>query len=431
MRDASLLSRVLFVFVFWGLAIGVWYLALKGTERKWFTAGIMAFLTFVTGMLSLIMHRLAGEERWGVLLACLPTLIVAAHAIFIGWFRKKEFEEVTSTPSNVEHLRHARTMIDSERDRYFSSACLGLRYGLPAILLAVIGLVGFFLLYQGELDSLLRKMSLLDEARIHGVVVAARLGIAGAYVYVLTYLGERSFRHDVTSGGAMWCVVTLILGPILAVILHLTWTNGTPAGFSAQALYFAAGLMPRQMSTWIMEAIRRMQLSSGAMIEKPRILPLSNISGITRSIEERLQEEGVEDVYALAMSNPLRIIRNTPFGKRQIADWVDQALMIKHIPDAERRAKFEERGYTGVIDLAHLEHQILKEGLNPSVIDNLEKGTDYPGGALADLIKRLYQDKQVQMVWALYQFDTGSDSRETTEESGEVTDSEGQTSTTP
>ena len=380
-------------------------LAVKGSGHKGYNIGVTLFLALVFLVLIFIPTRLPSTSRWGVFLALLPTAIVTSHAIFIGLFRQREVREggaVSSGDSEV-HLVGALQLIDTDRNRYFSAASLGIRYGLPALLLAGVGLIAFPFLYDGIMETALGGMLCVDPARICGLVVAARLGIAGSYVYVLTYLGERNFRHDVTSGGAMWCVATIILGPILAVVVALTWNGGNPAGYTSYALYFAAGLAPRQVASWLMEAVRRLQQSSAALAEMPRVLPLTKVRGITKGIEARLQEEGIEDVFALAMANPLWLLRNTPFSKRQIVDWVDEALLIKVAPEGWEA--FEKKGITGVIDLAYLRDQTSSF---PSLFEDLAKDSGLSATELEALVHRLYYDKQVQVIWALYQIDAES-----------------------
>lgn len=379
-------------------------LAVKDSGRKGYNIGVTLFLAIVFVALIYIPNHLRDTTRWGVCLALLPTAIVAAHAIFIGLFRQKEVREsgAVSPGGGQLHLVGALQLIDTDRNRYFSAASLGLRYGLPALLLAGIGLIGFPFLYGGIMETALGGMH-IDAAKICGLVNAARLGNAGSYVYVLTYLGERNFRHDVTSGGAMWCVATIILGPILAVIVAVTWSGGNPVGFTSYALYFAAGLAPRQVATWLMEAVRRLQQSSGALMETPRVLPLTKVRGITKGIEDRLREEGIEDVFTLAMANPLWLLRNTPFSKRQIVDWIDEALLMKVAPDGWEI--FEKKGITGVIDLAYLLDQ---KGSFPSLFEDLAKDSGFSATELEALVHRLYYDKQVQVIWALYQIDAES-----------------------
>lgn len=392
------------------ILLGLWVVVLaflvfaniRDGSQRGHQFGVPLFLSIVFAGLIFISLAISPGLQWGVLLACLPPVIILSHAIFVGLFRQKEVAgRGPALPTESQsHLTGAIQVIDSARSRFFSPVSLGIRYGLPALLLLGIGLVGFPFLFDGTMESLLRSMTCMDASKVCKLVAAARLGCAGSYVYVLTYLGERNFRHDVTSGGAMWCVATIVLGPILAVILALVWVEGSTEGFTGRTVYFAAGLAPRQIASWLMEAVRRLQQSSGAMTDTPRILPLSKIRGITKTVEARLQEEGIEDVYTLAMANPLWLLRNTPYGKRQIVDWIDEAMLIKVAPQGWEA--LERRGITGVIDLAYLRDQ--KCGL-PELRGDLSKDAGLTEAELDALIERLYVDKQVQVLWALYQID--------------------------
>lgn len=404
----------IYLFILVVFTIYMVILAFKDTKQKGYSIGVTLFLAAVFVALIYIPNQQEETSRWGVFLALLPATIITSHAIFLGLFRQKEVRQGKPDPlgGSQQHLVGALQLIDKDRDRYFSAASLGVRYVLPALLVAGVGLIAFPFLFRGVMEKAIESMKCLDPTKICNLVVAARLGIAGAYVYVLTYLGERNFRHDVTSGGAMWCVATLILGPVLAVILALSWNGGTPTGYTTFALYFAAGLAPRQVASWIMEAVRRLQQSSGALVAMPRVQPLTTIRGITRGIEDRLREEGIEDVFTLAMANPLWLLRNTPYSKRQIVDWIDEAMLMKVAPDGWET--FEKRGITGVIDLAYLVDQ--KAGF-PSLFEDLSRDTGLSPMELEALVNRLYLDKQVQVIWALYQIDAESLSELGTSES--------------
>lgn len=395
----------IYLFILVVLVAYMMILALKGTEQKGFNLGVTLFLALVFVTLIYIPNQLVDSSRWGVFLALLPAAIITSHAIFLGLFRRKELRhgKPESLGGNQQHLVGALQLIDKDRDRYFSAASLGIRYGLPALLLIGVGVIAFPFFFGGVMEKTITSMRCFDATKMCSLVVAARLGIAGAYVYVLTYLGERNFRHDVTSGGAMWCVATLVLGPILAVILSLSWNGGAPTGYTTYAIYFAAGIAPRQVASWIMEAIRRLQQPSGALVAMPRVQPLTMIRGITRGIEDRLREEGIEDVFTLAMANPLWLLRNTPYSKRQIVDWIDEAMLMKVAPDGWET--FEKRGITGVIDLAYLLDQ---KASFPSLYEELSRDTGLSPLQLDALVNRMYFDKQVQVIWALYQIDAES-----------------------
>jgi hypothetical protein len=170
-------------------------------------------------------------------------------------------------------------------------------------------------------------------------------------MYVLLTLGQRNFHRDITSAVAVWCAVTLGVGPLLAgVVSYLAIPAATESSdasfhFASAAVFFLAGLAPRYVASVVEEAARRLLSSSGVTVQAPRTLPLTKIRGITADIEARLDEEGIVDVYGLAMASPNRLLRNTSFDARQIVSWMDEALLIYNVPFWE---KLEADGITGV-----------------------------------------------------------------------------------
>jgi hypothetical protein len=73
-------------------------------------------------------------------------------------------------------------------------------------------------------------------------------------------------------------------------------------------------------------------------------IPLTRLQGIDIWTEERLQEEGIDSVQALATVPLERLVVRTPFSTERIVDWVDQALLQVHTaedhpnPTGERSA---------------------------------------------------------------------------------------------
>jgi hypothetical protein len=253
-------------------------------------------------------------------------------------------------------------------------------------------------------------------------LTALRLGAAGAFIYVLIYLGRRNFQRDITGGAALWSAVQLVLGPTLAFTIAYFLT---PSGNSASgavgfgALYFLAGLSPRLIADWISETVQRAWISPRAMLAASRLIPLAQIRGITPLIESRLNEEGIEDAADLAMANPVKLLRTTPFDPRQILSWIDEAMLITTLPlhwDA-----LEKEGVTGAMDLAwYVQAGDEETPVEPGVESQSPPIEGYvPGGivdlarladrikidreALYDVALRLLGDNQLQMVMAMYQ----------------------------
>lgn len=361
-------------------------------------------------MILLVLLLVQPLERWGWALALLPAIMVVQHAVFLRMVRMpfRMHMEVSFPEGDPKDCKSVWDAMGVElkpifaaarrnSDRYFSPSTLSIRYGIPAVAIALIGLVVFYLLFITFRES--------ADPNIR----AAKLGVAGAYVYILLYLGQRNFRQDVTSGGAMWCAVLLAIGPVLAwAISHFSHGDFSPAAtagpaakdeLSSELIYFAAGLAPRHVAALINETIRRVWVSpSNVTMSMPRTIPITQVKGITTDIAERLSEEGILDVHGLANADPLRLIRNTNFDKRQIIAWIDEAILISMVPDHWQA--LEKAGFTGAIDVAWLDRQ----GIKQDVLADLAQRTKFDSAAiLGGIIMRLSTDAQLRLVWVLYQ----------------------------
>src|SRR5262249_18427712 len=151
-----------------------------------------------------------------------------------------------------EDYARAYKAIDSQ----FGLKTLFIRYGFPAALLAIIGIVVLnVLLKPGIFFSLvtyLPPVVRIDTKNASRILLGLRLGAVGAYVCVRRALGRRTFRHDVTGGSAMWCLVTLVLGPVLAGAVALLWhmdapSPDAPSWWAGGVVLFFAGYAPRRV----------------------------------------------------------------------------------------------------------------------------------------------------------------------------------------
>ena len=185
---------------------------------------------------------------WGWVMAILPCTLVAHHAIFLVWMKPRFLpDDFEAGESGSSSRRNARLLAEAARssNRYFAPSHIVMRLGVPALILLLSGLMLVSVIHP---DAPLLKKSPLSFTGRESLLEAVRFGAAGAYVYVLTALGQRSFRHDVSSGAALWCAVTLLLGPILAGVVSFVWkpdTSGT--NWAQQLVYFFAGVSPRSM----------------------------------------------------------------------------------------------------------------------------------------------------------------------------------------
>jgi hypothetical protein len=278
----------------------------------------------------------------GWALGLLPVAIILQHAMFLYLYRTRLSSGDFKLRSGMQFLAPALKSARQSEAKEFGLPMLALRYGVPGVMIAILDITWFYVL------------SAMPEP-IAPYAAPMRLGALGAYFYVLLNLGQRNFRRDITSAVAVWCAVTLAVGPVLAGVLNYLAISGTTQPkqdtftLATATVYFLAGLAPRYVASAIEEAARRLLSTSGATVVAPRTVSLTKIRGIAPDIETRLGEEGIVDVYGLAMANPNRILRNTSFDPRQIVAWIDEALLIYNVPFWEA---LEADGITGAIDLA-------------------------------------------------------------------------------
>jgi hypothetical protein len=99
---------------------------------------------------------------------------------------------------------------------------------------------------------------------------------------------------------------------------------------------FLAGFYPRQtlkmVITWMAGRLSQMFPAIGKYI----YTPLTVIQGITLEIEDRLNEEGIDSIQALATADVSKLLGCLPYPDNTILDWIDQAkLAVYFVDEAE------------------------------------------------------------------------------------------------
>jgi hypothetical protein len=408
------------------IVVLLWLALVREEKRPNYVLGIVISILLLMIMASDV------TDRWAWMLGLLPTLLVAYQAFYL-WLSKPE--EVQSNDSLENYrLQQARERVGNTIDTQFGPKTLFIRYGFPAALLGIIGIVVLNVLVKpGQFLSLITlnqdTIVRINPVNAAKLLLGVRLGALGAYVYVLLELGRRTFRHDVTGASAMWCLVTLILGPVLAGTVSVLLRMETPlpddkTWWAGGVVLFFAGYAPRRVIAAIEQAAIQLLKIGGSAVAPTRQVPLSQIRGIGPQIEDRLSEEGIDDVNALASAEPIRLFRNTSFDLRQVITWIDEAILMVTLP--RHWQALEEEGITGAIDLAwyqppalprvasgigtaaplvaaaEIERQQKKMQDAEGLIRNLAVKIKMDPDNLMATIERLYEDHQVQNIWALY-----------------------------
>jgi hypothetical protein len=339
--------------------------------------------------------------RW--LVALLPASIIVNHMVYLMSSRRKQFREALGTMDAGKLLRL--------EDLYFGYGPMTIRYLLPAILVTLLSSTAIAALTNPEVYIQWlyeRSIVLVGESPISLEVAArwpsgwgaealrgAALGFIGAYVYLLLLLTDRARQRDITAGIAIWAATMPVLGPLMGGVAALLLVSGAglPEGssFTRDAVFFVAGMLPRQFATFVQTGVSKM-FQSGATVTV-RTLPLATLRGVGPNVESRLEEEGIHDVSALAYASPHQLMRATTYAPRQIVDWIDEALLIATVPS--HWELLEKSGVTGAMDLAWYETQ-------PESIVSLANEIKMPEPLLRAVVTRLAQDAQVGDLYQLY-----------------------------
>jgi hypothetical protein len=353
------LDLLLFLTLAVFLALNLW----KGKDGQDKSANLA--LALVASCFMLIVTVAEPDLRVKLLVGQVPAILVLYQAFFLWLSQPKEFKKTQYSKETWETslLADSRQRAVSTVNSNFGVRTLFIRYAVPAFLLGITGFVVLSVAIDpSTFTNLIRNPA---AALLPKIVLGIKMGAVGAYTYVLLELGRRTFRHDITGASALWCVVTLVLGPVLSASVALLWHIEAPQNGD----WWAGG-----------------------------VVGLLN---------------------GFAQAEPIRLVRNTSFDMRQILAWIDEAILIETLPRSWE--VLEDQGITGAIDLAWYsqQHVVSSTGtidpvsISGAVTDLAQKANLEPI-SLASVIQRLSEDSQVKYIWALYnsftEFGGGSES---------------------
>jgi len=242
------------------------------------------------------------------------------------------------------------------------------------------------------------------EALVASAPVTLLLSLGGAYVLGI-YDMLRRYR----------------VGDLYPSYLHFNWLHMVVAGFLgpllaqaftpsvARTVAFGIGIFPLKdsLDTAKKYAAKRLQLSSAAPAAEGATL--NKIQGMTQETIDRLEEEGITSTVHLAYSDPIKLLLRTNVPWVILIDLMDQAVLFNYI--GEQLSQLRPLGIRGSIEVAAI-GQRLYEGdeeekrcakLAIGLVASRLNSTD---DAALTLIRSLYEDGQVDLLWELYTDET-------------------------
>lgn len=199
----------------------------------------------------------------------------------------------------------------------------------------------------------------------------------GAFLYNLYNFIRRIIDGDFVPRVVILAGIRIVLAIFASILIYfIFFREGSQS--STEALIpsgllivtsFLAGFYPRQslkmVVTWMAGRLSQVFPAIGKYI----YTPLTVIQGITLEIEDRLNEEGVDTIQALATADAHKLLRCLPYPDQAILDWIDQAKLALYFVD---EAEFASLAGLGIRTYSGLLAYRDQARANPSLLDEVD-----------------------------------------------------------
>lgn len=335
---------------------------------------IFAATFLLTGLEYLLTSSSGGVlQSWGAI----------ATALVAQWVMVSVFPI-----SAIAYVRSVRSIQRAEKRRDFSrlntSDCgaqmnhlnqtySNRNYFLLSIPVVVLTVLGGSLFYRPP-----AKLPFVPDDILPDLLSAVRFGFLGAYVFCFQLIRRRYTTRDLQPFVYMTCAGVLLAGMTFNFVAfsavnvlargtapqapsqnqiespnqagdadQLRTGNSTGVGAGLAAIIaFSLGYFQYLALRWFR------QLAHAATRQRERrsdALQLGLIDGLSQLHEERLQDEGIDNLQNLAAADLDQLVANTPFNSQEIIDWVDQAVLYLYLEPNEIES-FRRGGIRSVTD---------------------------------------------------------------------------------
>ncbi len=172
-------------------------------------------------------------------------------------------------------------------------------------------------------------------------IIAQSMGVLamafmGGFLWAAQNIIVRLIANDIAPNVYYSAGIRIILASVIALILSfiIGSESGNDNVFSFRsslgAISFITGMFPERVLTYLINLYKRF-FSPDKLNEE--ILSLYHIEGMSLQHRERLAEVSIDNAQNLATASLTKLLLETPFGARQLIDWIGQAKLICYAKD--------------------------------------------------------------------------------------------------
>jgi|GEM_PF-5476153 len=238
-------------------------------------------------------------------------------------------------------------------------------YIIPLVIVTLLTAVGWFYIFfpdsQFGLIGLIVGGATIKQATVYLTrsITPFTMCFAGAWLLTTIMLTFRWLQDDLYPRAFFYASVRLIWSILMGLVFtRLFWDANAAPNDNREVLIgaFTIGVFPLEFARGLFRLGARFLKSVADTATRigPHLpvtqaifegeadsfefapkdwsskLPLTVLEDLTLWDDTRLYQEGVQNVNALATADLDALVLNTPFPSKQLADWVDQALLYMH-----------------------------------------------------------------------------------------------------
>lgn len=315
----------------------------------------------------------------GVLAGFLPLSAITYYTYRLGQ-RKLEIRRILRILDITSDYKNIYTC-DIGRKHYAVSV-------LFAMSITILCLSSLFLSVElglGEVPNLFLGSSFVDyrgnpanlnllQQYQQGALMAFGVGFLGAYLWGLQSIIRRYSMNDLLPVAYFRFGLRMIFSSVIAILIYhaLGGFSGDYAGPNTGnelfiptsdglllLLVFLVGMFPQRGVRWITSKINFSAYDQHPSVEP---LPLDMIEGMTSYDKDRLEEMGIDSCYDLATADFIPLLLRTPYGSRELINWLLQAKLCVRFGAAVEELR--KQGFRTIADL---------EGLDDAYLEQLSK----------------------------------------------------------
>lgn len=270
-------------------------------------------------------------------------------------FRRQRRDKEIKRIFNILQMDKGEYYQDIYRDRF-----PWIYFFLGFLYISFISLGGLTMLFLGG------EIGLLDFPQVsfnntsfpvEGSRLISGIAFLGAYIWGLQHIFRRYSVIDLRPTVYFRLGIRMILASVIALIIFNAYkalSIGEPSDTKITAhiwpgIAFLIGMFPQRGLNLLIERIRIVQPISDPSVRKA---PLDMIEGITIHDKLRLEEQGLDSCYDLALVDFIPLLIKTPYSARELVDWILQAKLCVHFGAAVKELR--QHGIRTALDLQRL-----------------------------------------------------------------------------